>query len=583
MTFLQRLGSVVGRKSGRRYVAGFQRDLELNSDAAERATVQGRAPRRDELAEASVIVNSLKKEQVVRGVRVSRLDDDGRGVVTVYVRRDKQLFEFAYDRALPGEKVHLRVGEAKHDRFKGKQEPGRYRLLLERGAPSPDEVSPACEHFDKDKCGGCTLQNLSYESQLLQKHGLLELRVKQFGLRGVELERPTASPSAFGFHSRTEFRCFRRDGVQLGLHPVGSPVPIAIERCHLHPAAAQSAFEATKAAIQAHQTLGPFDERTGRGCVCNVIFRSVPTGVGNESEVLVTLVTTPTAQAEPMRQLGQQIMQRCSDIVGVVWSTEGGEPAVRKPGWRSRGHIAQELLSGRSYLSMTIAGLAFQCGPEAHLRPNLLVAQDLHRRIGDVCAEIKPRTVYDVFCGQGTISFYLLAKNLCENVVAIDRSLPALSSLRQNFKQHGFSDRVNVIEADFGSIVELKRMARRMLSDADDTTAEAVKRLNDPSAPISQDAVPLPDLLVLDPGRNGLPKPFRRFVWQARVPEVIYIGGGRPILKDCALLQKYGYRVKALIPFDSHPHSPRLELMARLQWHGVPEESDKEEESDDEW
>ena len=50
---------------------------------------------------------------------------------------------------------------------------------------------------------------------------------------------------------RTEFRFFRRDGVQLGLHPAGSPIPFPVRRCHLHPDTSQRAFEATLHAVRA--------------------------------------------------------------------------------------------------------------------------------------------------------------------------------------------------------------------------------------------------------------------------------------------------------------------------------------------
>merc|ERR1719203_2416839 len=148
-----------------------------------------------------MVVNSLRRDQLVRGASVGRMDDDGNGVVTVYVRRDKQAFEFPYPRTLPGETLHLRVQQAKHDRFKGKKQAGKYRLYLEeRGAPSPEEVAPACEHFNKDKCGGCAIQHLAYAAQLEEKDHWLSMFFHQYGLRAADVRKIVPSPAKYGFH-----------------------------------------------------------------------------------------------------------------------------------------------------------------------------------------------------------------------------------------------------------------------------------------------------------------------------------------------------------------------------------------------
>eukprot|EP00438_Fugacium_kawagutii_P032611 Skav233156 [mRNA] locus=scaffold1669:336844:338145:+ [translate_table: standard] len=87
-------------------------------------------------------------------------DENGHGVVHVHVRKDKDTFEFSYMRTLPGEKLNLVVSSAKKDKFK-KKEAGRYRLAIqERCAASVHEVTPRCQHFAAEKCGGCSFQNL---------------------------------------------------------------------------------------------------------------------------------------------------------------------------------------------------------------------------------------------------------------------------------------------------------------------------------------------------------------------------------------------------------------------------------------
>ena len=66
-----------------------------------------------------------------------------------------------------------------------------------------------------------------------------------------------------------------------------------------------------------------------------------------------------------------------------------------------------------------------------------------------------------------------------------------------------------------------------------------------------------------------MPKAFRRFAAMLRAPTIVYLGSGRPFLRDVVLLCRRGYELQSIVPFDSQPHSPRLELMARLEYCGA--------------
>jgi len=78
-------------------------------------------------------------------------------------------------------------------------------------------------------------------------------------------------------------------------------------------------------------------------------------------------------------------------------------------------------------------------------------------------------------------------------------------------------------------------------------------------------SVPAPNVIVVDPGRNGMPKAFLRFLYSMDVRTIVYIGGGKPLLRDCKLLERRGYEVETMLPFDSHPHNLRYEAVTQLK------------------
>lgn len=536
-----------------------------------------------ETFDLSHIVNGLRKEQLIRGVPVQRIDEDGNGVVHIYVRKDKQEFEFKFDRALPGEVLHLHVDDAKKDRFK-KKEVGRYHLsVVERGTASSDEVAPPCEHF-RQGCGGCSFQHLAYEAQIREKQALLNLRYKQYGM-SIEPESLRQSPKAYGHLSRSTFRFFLRNGVQLGLHPVKSPIPLVVDHCRLHTEAAQRAFAAVLQAVRNDGRAVVFDPRTGRGWLCAANFGSA--GRESEHEVLVTLVTTPGAPRDVASSIALAVMSICEEIVGVTLIPGGGEVGERAPGWRSTSLTDHEVLAGRTHLLQRVGGLTYSTVPEVFVRSNLLLAAEIYDTMLRLSGARAGDVVWDAFCGQGPMPL-ILAKLGCE-VVAMDRSTPALGALQRNLQAHTLEDSVKVLCLDLGSTAALRELAWRLSSpascgstgvdaafgDSDDEGESKEEGQDETEAAFVQNdllsltaSVPRPSVLIADPGRNGLPKSFRRFLCILQVPTLIYVGTGKAYLADCVILCRKGYEVVTSVPFDSHPHTAMMESVVHLRWSG---------------
>lgn len=163
------------------------------------------------------------------------------------------------------------------------------------------------------------------------------------------------------------------------------------------------------------------------------------------------------------------------------------------------------------------------------------------------------------------VFFSLLLAKKCRRLVAIDRALPALASLRRNLRYHGIDGKVQLIQGDLGSTPILRKLMPHSPS-SQAGSACLVEKDNEET-----NSIAAPDVLVMDPGQNGVPKPFRRFVYRLRVPRIVYVSGLRPLLRDCVLFERRGYKLHALVPFDSYPHTGRTEIVASLRWHGVGE------------
>jgi 23S rRNA (uracil1939-C5)-methyltransferase len=156
----------------------------------------------------------------VTAVRILRLAVGGDGVgklpdgKTVFVPR-----------TAPGDLVEL-AGLREYKRF-ARARPAR---LIE---VSPDRVEPRCPHYVKDECGGCQLQHINYETQLLSRRTFVGDAIRRLGKR--ELPDPPIVPAGEIYDYRTKLTLHAsEDGRSIGLHRYGRPDEIFdLKWCHI--------------------------------------------------------------------------------------------------------------------------------------------------------------------------------------------------------------------------------------------------------------------------------------------------------------------------------------------------------------
>jgi 23S rRNA (uracil1939-C5)-methyltransferase len=122
-------------------------------------------------------------------------------------------------RTAPGDRALVRLDARK--RFAR----GTVAKLLD---PSPERVEPPCEHYRRDKCGGCQLQHLNYESQIEAKRGIIRDALGRIGKREVALPDVAPSPAQWRYRRKLTLamRRDRRGEWIIGLHPYDDPAGV---------------------------------------------------------------------------------------------------------------------------------------------------------------------------------------------------------------------------------------------------------------------------------------------------------------------------------------------------------------------
>jgi len=98
---------------------------------------------------------------------------------------------------------------------------GSLRTILR---PSPDRIDPPCPHYTHERCGGCQIQHMRYDSQLDAKQRIIADAMTRIGKREITLPDVVPSANEWRYRTKLTLAMRRRSGGWIaGLHPYDDP------------------------------------------------------------------------------------------------------------------------------------------------------------------------------------------------------------------------------------------------------------------------------------------------------------------------------------------------------------------------
>ena len=504
----------------------------------------------------------MKKGQVYEAT-VERVDFPNKGIAgvgedTVIVKN-----------SLPGQKVKFQVNKVR----KGKAE-GRLLEVLEK---SPLETGSPCSHFGV--CGGCTYISLPYKEQLRIK----EEQVKRLldGVLGRQedtwlWEGIKGSPAAYEYRNKMEFSFGDevKDGpLSLGMHKRGSFYDVVtVEDCQIVDADYRLILKAVRDYF-AELGTSYYHRIRHTGYLRHLLVRkAVRTG-----EILVALVTTSqwengdgatanggsacceeavevSAEDDLKGNACHEMEQVCRagcngraeyEVLQGFLSTlleleNNGRLQGRFAGILhivndSQADVVQsdrtEILYGRDYFYEELLGLRFRISPFSFFQTNSLGAEVLYETARSYIGDTKDKVIFDLYSGTGTIAQMLAP--VAERVVGVEIVEEAVEAAKVNARLNGLAN-CSFIAGDVLKVVD-----------------ELEEK---------------PDLIVLDPPRDGVhPKALQRII-DFGVERIVYIScKPTSLVRDLELLQGRGYRVEKAVGVDLFPFTVHVETIVLIQ------------------
>ena len=459
----------------------------------------------------------MKKGEIYEGV-VQKIEFPNKGKVkvgeeTVIVKN-----------AIPGQKVRFMINKKR-----GKKLEGRLLEVLEK---SPlEKREPVCSIFPA--CGGCMYQTMSYEDQLKMKakqvKELLDTAVKnggqvdENGNPDYVFEGIKGSPFEFAYRNKMEFSFgdeYKDGPLALGLHKKGSTYDVLSARdCKLVHEDMTKILCCVLEYFQEKKT-SFYKKMQHVGYLRHLLLRRANT----TGEILVNLVTTSQEEMDltPLKEalLALDLEGKIVGFLHII--NDGLSDMVRSDETR--------ILYGQDYFYEEILGLKFKVTPFSFFQPNSYGAEVLYNTAREYLGSTKDMTVFDLYSGTGTIAQMLAS--VASKVVGVEIVEEAVEAAKKNAVDNHL-DNCEFIAGDVLKVV-------------DNLTKK-------------------PDILVLDPPRDGIhPKALTKII-NFNVDEMVYVScKPTSLMRDLLVFREAGYEVKRACLVDMFPGTVHVETVVLL-------------------
>ena len=411
---------------------------------------------------------------------------------------------------LPGERWRVRIVKVGASVSYGRGE----EMLL----ASPERTAPDCPVYGR--CGGCSCRHMSYKCELDFKLGKVNDALERVGGLDIHADGIAGSESVSGYRNKAVYSIGGTvEAPTFGFFRTGTHDVVAIDSCPLQSAPANACARAVIEWMRDH-AVPPYDVNTGKGAVRHVFVRTSRSGDA------VCCVVTAKGFGSATQSLVDALRSACPGLTGVVLCVN-----------RTRGNtvLAGDFytLWGSAELTDTLAGSRFSIAPQAFYQVNPPQAERLYARAVELAVPREGMSVFELYCGAGTISLSLAKR--AAHVVAAEIVPEAVENAKANAAANGVGN-VEFICAD---------------------AAEAAKRFAASGAH--------PDTVVVDPPRKGMSAAAIEAVASMHPERVVYVSCDPATLaRDCKLFRTLGYEPQTANAVDMFPRTSHVETVVLL-------------------
>lgn len=373
-----------------------------------------------------------------------------------------------------------------------------------------------CPHYKK--CGGCQLQNLTYEQQLMLKYKKVIGLLGRFG----RVSKVIGMDEPYHYRNKVQaaFGTNRSGRIISGVYQSSTHKIVPVEQCMIEDTVADSIIATIRKLLQSFK-LRPYNENTGEGFLRHVLIKR-----GFLSGQVMVVLVTGNVPFKSKRSFINALVGRHPEITTVVRNINDRHTSLVL-GDRS------EVLYGSGKIEERLCGFTFRISPKAFYQINPKQTEVLYGLVREF-ADPKPTDkVLDAYCGTGTIG--LIMSPHVGQVIGVEINPDAVHDAKEN------------------ALLNSVKNARFFTADAGEYMVAAAER---------GEKI---DTVIMDPPRAGSSRAFLNSLLKLSPPRVVYVScNPETLARDLRLLCRGGYRVSRIQPVDMFPHTEHVETIVCL-------------------
>ena len=466
------------------------------------------------------IVSYKKNEEIV--IKIDDMGKDGEGIGHV------DGYAFFVKGALVGETVRASV-------MKTKKKYG-FAHLLEVVESSPHRCAPLCSVAGP--CGGCSLQHMDYLGQLIFKEkkvrdclirlgGVNEDEIEWLPIIGMNHSELGAVSEPWHYRNKAQFpvRADAAGKPAAGFFAGRSHRLIVTEKCGIQHPVIDEVVQTVLHFLR-KQGISAYDEISHKGLVRHIyVRRGYYTG-----QIMVCLVVN--GETLPKQDLFVDCMRRVKGMTSIFLNINCERTNVILG-------RNMKLLWGEETIEDCIGEVRYRISPQSFYQVNPVQTEKLYRTALAFADLQGDETVWDLYCGIGTISLFLasqLAANGRGRVIGVEIVPEAIDNARENARQNGLSN----VQFYCGAA---ENVVDNLVSNG---TSQA-------------------DVVVVDPPRKGCDAKLLDTIVEMSPKKVVYVSCDPATLaRDVKILAEKGYGVKKVRACDMFPQGGHVETCVLL-------------------
>ena len=402
------------------------------------------------------------------------------------------------------------------------------------------------------KCGGCQLQNMSYDRQLRWKQARVEILLKKF----CKVDKIIGMDEPYHYRNKAQFPVGRdREGRTVtGFYAGRTHTIIPNRNCLLGMPMNEKILETVLSFMEKYR-IEPYDEKTNRGVVRHVLTRYGHT----TKEWMVCLVINRTklphadalveelVKLEGMTSISININQKNTNVIlGEKVETLWGSPYITD-------YI--HLRTGADW-QVEGDGIAYRISPQSFYQVNPIQTEKLYSTALAYAGLTGEESVWDLYCGIGTISLFLAQR--AKQVYGVEIVPQAIADAKENAKLNGITNAeffVGKAEEVLPEFYERMRRGNSGIWDAEVSDMDAAKDVQ----------MLTPDVIVVDPPRKGCDTKCLETIVQMSPKRVVYVScDSATLARDLKFLCENGYEVKRVRGCDMFGQTVSVETVVLL-------------------